>query len=400
MKTLLQLILMLLFNTAIYAQQYYFAYVQTDNKQPFYIKVNNKLLSSSASGYVVIPKLSTGNYSLNIGFPKDQWPQQTIQLTIINTDAGFLLKNFGEKGWGLYNLQTMQVSMNNEKAGTTTAVTTGNDDVFTNTLSGAANTDLSVPKQAKANPVVAQETPKPMPVKEEPKVVAAASSMSITKINTATDNDGRSYTYVDRTDGLTDTINIFIAANKTNISVDPVKQVVVKEDKSEPVAKVVTMNDEKDGIKETKQSKFLDIDMSKPTATSTVTETAPKPIQPEPIVNVTKPAAVVKDKPVVNFNSDCKAMANDNDFLKIRKKMAAANTDDDMIDAAKKAFKTTCFSVEQIKNLSALFLNDGGKYNFFDAAYPRIYDSQNVATLQNLLSDQYYVTRFKAMIRN
>ena len=400
MKTLLQLILMLVFNTVLHAQQYYFAYVQTDNKQPFYIKVNNKLLSSSASGYVVIPKLSTGIYSLNIGFPKDQWPQQTIPLTVTNTDAGFLLKNFGEKGWGLYNLQTMQVAMNNEKAVTTTPVTAGNDDVFTNTLSGAANTDLSVPKQLKVDPVVVQQPQKAIVIKEDTKVVGNVSSKSITKINSTTDNDGRSYTYVDRTGGLTDTINVFITATKTILPAEPVKQIVITEEKPKPVTKVVNIKDEKDDVKETKSTKFLDIDMSTPAATSTVTETAPKPIQPEPIVNVAKPTSVVKDKPVVSFNSDCKAMANDNDFLKIRKKMAAANSDDDMIDAAKKAFKTTCFSVEQIKNLSALFLNDAGKYNFFDAAYPRIFDSQNVATLQNLLTDQYYITRFKAMVRN
>ena len=110
--------------------------------------------------------------------------------------------------------------------------------------------------------------------------------------------------------------------------------------------------------------------------------------------------AVSKDKPVVSFNSDCKAMANDNDFLKIRKKMAASGSDDEMVDAAKKAFKPTCYSVEQIKNLSTLFLNDAGKYNFFDAAYPHIYDSQNFGTLQTQLSDQYYISRFKAMIRD
>ena len=71
-----------------------------------------------------------------------------------------------------------------------------------------------------------------------------------------------------------------------------------------------------------------------------------------------------------------------------------------MLDAAKKTFKNTCFSVEQVKNLSALFLNDAGKYIFFDAAYPHVYDSQNFGILQNILTDQYYISRFKAMIRN
>jgi hypothetical protein len=139
--------------------------------------------------------------------------------------------------------------------------------------------------------------------------------------------------------------------------------------------------------------------MAKPAANNMETETAAKLLQNKKSI-IAKPEAVIKDKPIVSFNSDCKATANDNDFLKIRKKMAAAVSDDAMVEAAKKIFKSTCYSVEQIKNLSALFLNDIGKYNFFDAAYPHIYDSQNFGALQAQLSDQYYISRFKAMLRN
>ena len=52
---------------ALKAQQNHFVYIQTDNKQPFYIKMNSQLFSSSSTGYIVIPKLQNGSYSLNIG---------------------------------------------------------------------------------------------------------------------------------------------------------------------------------------------------------------------------------------------------------------------------------------------------------------------------------------------
>ena len=390
MKIFLQLVSMLLLNTALHAQQYYFAYVQTDNKQPFYLKMNDKVLSSSASGYVVIPKLSSGNYSVTFGFPKDQFPQQTINLNIASADAGFLLKDFGAKGWGLFNLETMQVAMNNSAGNSAIIPTTSNQDVFSNTLAGAANTDLSVAK--KPAPVVVEEV-KPLIVKEAAKVIKPATENAIKKINTSSDVDGKSYTYVDHTGMQNDTINVFIAANKIATPAETVKEIaVVKEDK--PVVK-----EAKPESKETKPTKFLDIDMAKTAANNTEPETAPRMLKNKKS-SIAKPEAVINDKPVVSFNSDCKAMANENDFLKIRKKMAAAVSDDAMVDAAKKVFKTTCYSVEQIKNLSALFLNDAGKYNFFDAAYPHIYDSQNFGALQAQLSDQYYISRFKAMIRN
>ena len=382
MKTILQSLFFFLLSTALHAQQYYFAYVQTDNKQPFYVKVNDKLLSSSASGYVVIPKLTTGNYTATFGFPKEQFPQQAIIINIAAADAGFLLKDFGAKGWGLFNLETMQVAMNNANGNTTAIVSGTSDDVFSNTLSGAANTDLSAPKKPVAVPV--QEA-KPVVVKVEEKVSTPATLNPIKKINSSTDVDGKSYTYVDGTNEKNDTINVFIAANKILAPTETVrKEAMTKEEKPE--------------IKEEKSTRFLDIDMNKPAPGSPTPET-PKPIQ-SAVVITSKESFEKKDKPIVSFNSDCKVMADDNAFLKLRKKMAASSSDDAMLEAAKKTFKNTCFSVEQVKNLSALFLNDTGKYNFFDASYPRIYDSQNFGTLQSLLTDQYYISRFKAMIRN
>ena len=80
--------------------------------------------------------------------------------------------------------------------------------------------------------------------------------------------------------------------------------------------------------------------------------------------------------------------------------MAAENDDDDMIVLAKKIFKAKCFTVEQVKNLSVLFLKDAGKYSFFDMAYPRVSDSHNFNTLQNQLSETYYINRFQSMIRH
>ena len=98
-------------------------------------------------------------------------------------------------------------------------------------------------------------------------------------------------------------------------------------------------------------------------------------------------------------NSDCKDLANNSDFLKIRKRMAAEKGNDAMVLAAKRFFKTKCFNTEQIRNLSFLFLNDEGRYMFFDAAYPYTSDTEKYSTLVSQLSDDYYINRFKALIQ-
>lgn len=100
------------------------------------------------------------------------------------------------------------------------------------------------------------------------------------------------------------------------------------------------------------------------------------------------------------INSDCKTLATEDDFMKTRKKMTARKSDDDMVDAAKKLFRQKCYSTEQVKNLSVLFLKDEGKYKFFDAVYPFVYDSGEFRQLESQLTEEYYISRFRSMIRN
>lgn len=99
-------------------------------------------------------------------------------------------------------------------------------------------------------------------------------------------------------------------------------------------------------------------------------------------------------------NSDCKAFANNEDFMRLRKKMASADNKEDMIKVAKKSFKLKCFSTAQIKDLSFLLLTDEGKYMFFDAAYAHTSDSDQYSTLEQQLKDPYYRSRFEAMVRH
>ena len=96
----------------------------------------------------------------------------------------------------------------------------------------------------------------------------------------------------------------------------------------------------------------------------------------------------------------CAAVATDEDFYKTRLNIAAATTENAMMLAAKNAFKSKCFSTEQVKNLSVLFLKDEGKYSFFEAAYPFVTDSEQFNTLESQLTDEYYINRFKAMIHH
>ncbi|MBL7744239.1 MAG: DUF4476 domain-containing protein [Chitinophagaceae bacterium] len=98
-------------------------------------------------------------------------------------------------------------------------------------------------------------------------------------------------------------------------------------------------------------------------------------------------------------NINCKAFASEEDMSKLQKKMMAKKEEEDMVEEARKVFKGKCFSTEQVKGLSALFSKDVNKYKFFDAVYAYVSDAENFPPLSAELKDEYYIKRFKAMLR-
>ncbi len=189
---------------------------------------------------------------------------------------------------------------------------------------------------------------------------------------------------------------------KVEVKTEPIPEIKKEEKKEEKITEKKTVKEEPQ-----KDKRFLDIEIANPNLPK---DSLPAKTRETVSIDSTRKDAVVQTsevkqpdntvKPSVTMiNSDCKATADDDDFLKLRKKMAAQKTNENMIVVAKKAFNAKCYTVEQVNNLSVLFLNDEGRYNFFDAAYPRVLDSPNFGSLISKLTDEYYINRFKAMIR-
>src|SRR5262245_34081420 len=110
MKRIFRLLLVLLFvSTSLRSQKVYFIYLQTDDQQPFYARMGEKIYNSTPSGYLILSNLRDSTYSLNIGLQGSQ--DQPYSIGVNKKDQGFLIKNFGEKGRGLFNLTSMAVIM-------------------------------------------------------------------------------------------------------------------------------------------------------------------------------------------------------------------------------------------------------------------------------------------------
>ncbi|MBL0144843.1 MAG: hypothetical protein IPP48_02875 [Chitinophagaceae bacterium] len=184
-KTIFFFSFFLFVTLSLIAQQNHFIYIQTDNRQPFYIKVDKKLLSSSSTGYIIIPKLQEGNYALSVGFPKNEWPEQLINVEVQKKDLGFLLKNFDEKGWGLVNMQTFEVL---------------------NSGLAANIKPAQVVKEIEVKPPTVQNQPK-----ENNETLLVKSK--IIKLFSSKSAAGTEAVYIDVNANKTDTIRVFIPAD-------------------------------------------------------------------------------------------------------------------------------------------------------------------------------------------
>ena len=365
------LLICLLLNTLfVKAQQNHFIYIQTENKQPFYLKMDKKIYSSTGSGYLILSKLKPENYQFFIGFPRNEWPEQILQCTIFDKDLGFILKNYGNEGWGLLNLQSFSITKASSPPKIENTAIVSNADSFSNLLSSVVN-DPTIKEESAPVPTVAL----PVIVIDIPQAVVPIGKTVIIKKQTVKSQNGLEMVYIDSVNGVYDTVNVLIPTT--------IELVVDKEVK--PVAEVVKVK-EVEALPQTvasseKNTKFLNIELPNPQAN--VAASGPEKTSSSPLVN-----------------SDCKSFASEEDFMKLRKKMAAANNAEIMITTAKKIFKTKCFNTDQVKNLSVLFLKDEAKYAFFDSVYPFVSDAQNFPSLQNQLIDGYYINRFKVMIRH
>lgn len=94
--------------TVLKAQQQYFIFIWADNQQPFYVRLEEKTYSSSPIGHLVISQLKDSTYSLVVGFPKNQFPEQAFVISFNNKDLDYQLKYAAESGWTLFNAQTSE----------------------------------------------------------------------------------------------------------------------------------------------------------------------------------------------------------------------------------------------------------------------------------------------------
>lgn len=365
--------------SSAHAQASHFIYVQSDNHQPFYVKINNEVYSSNEEGFVILSKLPPGELNFTVGFPKNIFPASSYQLDIVDRDLGYQLKKMTETNWALYDLNSGELLNAAATIQPATYEIVKSNDEFVNKLADASHTpSIKEIKVLKDSGSVVVSTPAEGSKKKEknkrrqeqlndevkkdsmPQDVVVATpaepAMSVEKITKTIDRKDNTGYYLEfdiTTDGIADHVKIFIP------------EPIIEEKKEIVPQQTATMELANDAIKTTD------------TAQAQTKE-------PE-----------LERKQVL---TKCTSNATEQDFLQLRRKLVEQEKETSMLEVAFAAFNERCFTTMQVKNLAVLFLSESSRYEFLQMVYPNVIDNQNYSSLTSLFEDAANQAKFKAIL--
>lgn len=409
------------------SQHVHFIYIQSDQQQTFYVKKSGEVISSSATGFVILPKLPSGTHQFTIGFPKNQWPEYDFQVEVRSSDRGFTLKNFEEKGWGLFDLQTAEVisgrridppkaqqipdaPKSNDPFSVILASAVGDEGIRETGLIAmtvsrpgpiASKTTTAAPPLAKKE--VQPESPKPVsvaPPTSDQKTVAVVTAPVEQKktpegdvaVKKASPENKAEVPLVTKSEPPLARAELPSAVKaQPPANTQTLPQLKTADAKPAGSRSMIRKISEVRGIKTT-ELLFVDVN-------GALTDTVDVVI--EGIEAETKtPASGGNVAVIVAGNrGNCANVATEKEVLALRKKVLGMGSDEEMMAAILKELKARCYTTEGLQNLSYVFVNDSMRCRLFEESFPYIYDPANYGSLERLLNNEEYISRFRKLIK-
>lgn len=428
----------------------YFIYIQNEGGTPFYVKKNNVLLSSTPSGYMIIPQLPKGKYQLTIGLPGNKAPEASFAVNIQGADdKGFLLKADNDK-LNLYSLKDLSpvdplavasaagnrivdipVSSGTSGKKKHKDIVTQNENIASDATSPVQSAPNEKPVSeessdfakmlneitGKDEPVVAKT-----PQQKEPQSVEDSGSALVTgtekpiatpetsspeeqlqigsETNAGHTKPGKEepafITFIPRQSDTT-TTGATPVDNSSKV-LSPLKK--DSETASENTSLILEKPSKEEAVVKSEDVSGSGQENSSSNDFEAALRAAESTVHHKTVQVVRDNDSTEDDNRIQNIpNSDCKNKADAEDFQKVRRKMASRSDQESMYRTAEKYFKGgTCYTSAQIKSLTYLFSSDEYKYKFLELAYPHVYDTSHFPALVKTMADEYYQGRFNALI--
>ena len=335
------------------AQHYFF--IEADGQQAFYIKKSDTLYSSSANGFLIMPKNTEKTFAITIGFPQNKYPEAIFNLDEMDQDRGFQLKNFKEKGWGLFDRTSFQIIMQaspNVLAEQNLPIKTEKEDKdLSNTVSVVPDDkpiltkEKIVTKSSQKNPA-SKQIAKPVKETSKSNIKGATYTAKATNVITQVkiDSSDRGFLkikYLDKSsDGKTDVVDLKIEVSSSN------------EASKIGVTPTSSSSNEKQSIK-LNNSNLADSDGD------------------------------INNKSKAGISGKCSfPPASDKDVKNIQRKLLGYVEGDEQLKFAEKAYSSKCFTTNQTMEISWFLLNEDIRLGFFEKIFAHISDQENIKLLE------------------
>lgn len=164
------------------AQEQGSLYIQSENNQVFYAQCNGLLFVSSATGYLMVPKMPPGDHTLVVAFPRNQYGEYAFICGVTEKPLAYSLKLAVDNSWSLFDM----VSFSSIKGRQATAE-----------------------EKAMLKPAIEKKTEENTPVVADS--LQKAGAAGIQKIFDQTTESGIDQIYVVNNDGKMDTVVVLIS---------------------------------------------------------------------------------------------------------------------------------------------------------------------------------------------
>lgn len=204
----------ILFVSLSFAQQERFVFIQETAKRPFYVRMGETSFSSSRGGHLILSSLKDSSYSMFVGFPRAQYPEQLFNVVLKGKDRGFELKNVDGQ-WQLFDLQILQL-MRPIGSGDNSMQGPKKTDSYSELMAGVVNdTAVLYGTMVRQEPIRIIDTVAPQ---DDGSTTAGSSTpgapvydkRDIIRYSTENIMEGKLLIYLDRSAPVVDTIRIII----------------------------------------------------------------------------------------------------------------------------------------------------------------------------------------------
>ncbi|MCF8214241.1 MAG: hypothetical protein K9I92_03745 [Chitinophagaceae bacterium] len=365
------------------AQHYIF--IEADGQQPFYLKQGNTMVSSSAAGFLILPKIKATEMEFSIGFPKNVYPEVAFYINGTDRDRGFQLKQMEGQGWSLFDRTSLEVIKGEvpqsapiemklpqkEEGSFAQLLATATDDksllerIPKKDSVEKASLNKSITKAGLPTFVVKSGLKDSLGTKD--KVILPPISISAQMEDTGV----KRLVYVEKTiKGTDDTIAVDIEKKKI-------------------VAAIESFSQPKDGALIAPPSNVI----ANPLVSPDTISHAGKPIvdtdSSKTNVQVSKASPIIVcDRPIADYK----------DIRALQKKLLGIATDEDQRNYAVKAFGRKCFNTKQALEIGWFFVDETSRLQLFKSLKPLIADKDSFGNLEVSFLKEENITAFRALV--